>query len=135
MMERVFVDTSAFYAVMDRSDRLHAEAARNFAALLEGEFELITTNYVVLETVALIQSRLGFEAAKLWTQRILGIVQVHFVDEPLQEMAFNLWLGLASRQVSLVDCASFVFMRRAGLEEAFAFDGDFEKQGFRIFRA
>jgi len=38
------------------------------------------------------------------------------------------------RGLSLVDCASFVVMRRYGIEEAFAFDEDFEKEGFRLYQ-
>jgi predicted nucleic acid-binding protein len=40
---------------------------------------------------------------------------------------------LAARlQLSLVDCASFEVMRRAGLREAFAFDAHFAASGFGL---
>ncbi len=131
-MERVFIDTSAFYALMDKSDRFHADSAKTLKFLLNNEFELITTNYVVLETVALLQNRIGFEPARLWVQRMLKIIDVYFIDQALQESAFDLWVGLGSRKVSLVDCTSFVFMRKKGLEIAFTYDNHFKEQGFEI---
>ncbi|MBW1698131.1 MAG: hypothetical protein JRH18_09280 [Deltaproteobacteria bacterium] len=43
--KRVFVDTSAFYALMDRSDRNHSKAALLWKHLLQEEYYLLTSNY------------------------------------------------------------------------------------------
>ncbi|MDL1961438.1 MAG: hypothetical protein LWX01_07015 [Deltaproteobacteria bacterium] len=64
--ETVFVDTSAFYALMDRSDNNFEKAAGLWRSFLEKDFYLQTSNYIIVETLALLQSRLGFEAANLW---------------------------------------------------------------------
>ena len=129
---KVFVDTSAFYALMDRSDKNHAEAASLWTSLIENKTSLLTTSYVVIETVALLQNRLGFEAASLWYQDILGIVEVWWIDESLHRSAFELWFGLSQRQLSLVDCASFVTMRRYQGAKTFCFDRHFAAQGFDV---
>jgi predicted nucleic acid-binding protein len=39
------------------------------------------------------------------------------------------------RGLSLVDCASFVIMRRYGITRAMAFDEDFAREGFEIYSA
>ena len=65
--ERVFVDTSAFYALMDRSDKNYEQAAALWKDLVEKDLYLNTSNYVIVETLAILQSRLGFEAANLCT--------------------------------------------------------------------
>ena len=39
------------------------------------------------------------------------------------------------RQLRLVDCVSFLGMRQLNLKTAFAFDRDFNEQGFETLRA
>ena len=42
------------------------------------------------------------------------------------------YLAALRRRLSFVDWVSFVLMREAGLEQAFAFDRDFAAEGFRL---
>jgi len=132
--EKVFVDTSAFYALMDRSDRWHTSARRLWARFLEEGYELKTSNYIVVETLALLQSRLGFEAAELWARDVLGVVEMIWVDEMLHHLATEIWLSLGRRQLSLVDCASFVVMRHDKVEKVFGFDKHFAEHGFDLMK-
>ena len=128
----VFVDTSAFYALMDSSDKHHAEAAALWTSLIKENSQLLTTSYVVLETVALLQNRLGFDAASLWYGDILGAVEVLWTDEYLHRLSFELWLSLGKRRLSLVDCVSFVVMRQRRSVRAFCFDRHFADEGLEI---
>jgi predicted nucleic acid-binding protein len=57
----VFIDTSAFYAVLDADDQSHSEAVREWNHFLDEEAVLLTTNYILVETSALLQSRIGSE--------------------------------------------------------------------------
>lgn len=125
----VFVDTSALYAVLDREDENHAAAGETFAALLDRE-SLLTHSYVVVETTALVQRRLGLEAARALTDEVLPALELVFVDESLHRAAAAALLASGARDVSLVDWTSFELMRRLGVAEAFAFDDDFARQGF-----
>jgi predicted nucleic acid-binding protein len=131
-IENVFIDTSAFYALMDRSDSYHEKAKKLWAFLLDKNSSFKTTNYIIIETLALIQSRLGFEAARLYSGDILGLVDILWVNEPRHNLAFELWLSLGRKKLSLVDCVSFITMRYYGLENVFGFDRHFDEQGFKI---
>ena len=133
-VEKVFVDTSAFYALMDRSDRRHTSARRLWAHCLEEGYELKTSNYIVVETLALLQNRLDFEAADLWARDVLGVVEMIWVDEMLHHLATEIWLSLGRRRLSLVDCASFVVMRHDKLEKVFGFDKHFAEHGFDLMK-
>jgi predicted nucleic acid-binding protein len=132
--ENVFVDTSAFYALMDGSDNNHKEAARLWEYLLEKNSNIKTSNYAVIETLALLQSRLGFEAANLCYRDVLGITEILWVDEKIHNLAFELWLGFGRRRLSLADCSSFAMMRHFKLEKVFGFDNHFREQGFEIIK-
>jgi predicted nucleic acid-binding protein len=130
--ESIFIDTSAFYALMDRSDSNHEKARNLWLSLLDEESHLKTTNYIIIETLALLQSRLGFEAPYLYSSNILGLVDILWINEPRHNLAFELWLSLDRKKLSFVDCISFITMRHYRLENVFGFDRHFEEQGFKI---
>jgi len=127
----VFVDTSALYALLDRDDANHRPAAEAWAALLESHEPLSTSNYVVVETTALVQHRLGLPAVAALTRELLPVVSVEWVSEADHREAAAALLAAGRRRVSLVDTVSFVLMRRLGAESAFTFDPHFEGEGFR----
>lgn len=60
MIQSIFVDTGAWYAAMVRKDRDH-EAAKRF--LKNNTQPLITSDYVMDETVTLLLSRVGHSYA------------------------------------------------------------------------
>ena len=131
-VEKVFIDTSAFYALMDRSDSYHQSASKLWAHFLDNGYSLKTSNYVTVETLALLQNRLGFEAADLWSRDVLGVVETIWIDEARHKLAFEIWFSLGRRKLSLVDCASFVMMRHDKMEKVFGFDKHFTEHGFEV---
>jgi uncharacterized protein len=127
---RTFVDTSALYALLDEDDGEHAAAAKWLvAAGSETDRVLVTHSYVVVETAALVYHRLGRLAARVLFDAFVPALSVCFVDEALHRRAVAAHL-VAAGDLSLVDCASFELMRDLGVEEAFAFDSDFRREGF-----
>ena len=124
------MDTSAFYALMDRSDTNHEQAAGLWVALLEKNLHLCTGNYVIVETLALLQSRLGFEAGNLWYRDVLSLAEILWIDGSMHNLAYELWLSLGRRRLSFVDCVSFAVMRHYKIEKVFGFDRHFVEQGF-----
>lgn len=127
-----FVDTSAFYAALDRAGSEHAPATGLWKRAAEERPGLVTTNYVVVETMALLQRRLGMASVRAFTEGALRVVHVEWVTRDDHAAATSALLLAARRGLSLVDCTSFEVMRRLGLRRAFAFDPDFEEQGFEV---
>jgi predicted nucleic acid-binding protein len=127
---KVLVDSSALLALLAPEDR-HHEAARTW--LTEShrrrEDRLLSHNYVVLESAALIRSRLGAPATRALFDDLLPLVETVFVDESLHRAAVSSYLARPSGP-SLVDRVSFHVMRDAGIRRAFAFDSDFRGEGF-----
>lgn len=128
----VFVDTSAFYALLDRDDRFHAAARAAWTELIGNRHALVTSNYVLVETVALVQRRLGMEAVGGFTDALLAVVTTEWVGEDDHRMALEAMRAAGRRDLSLVDCASFRVMRRANIRTAFTFDPHFAEQGFGV---
>jgi predicted nucleic acid-binding protein len=127
---RVFIDTSAFYALLDRDDDNHRRAKDVWTNLLKNENTLIASNYVLVETFALIQHRLGMNAVRGFQNDILPLVNIEFVVPELHRSGVSALLSASRRNLSLVDCVSFEMMRTLEVKIAFAFDPHFKEQGF-----
>ena len=128
----IFVDTSALYAVLDRSDENHQAAKGQWNDLLQGDEALLVSNYIVVETAALVQSRLGMDALRGLCDEVLPVFTIHWVTEAEHTQSTHALLSANRRQLSLVDCSSFQVMRQRGSRTAFAFDPHFEEQGFEM---
>lgn len=129
----VFVDTSALYAALDANDRNHEAAVEGFGSL-EAD-RPVTHNYVLVESAALVQRRLGAEALRDLLDALVLPLRIEWVDAELHRAAQIATLAAPSETVSLVDRVSFELMRRGGIELALAFDRDFTAAGFRLPRS
>jgi predicted nucleic acid-binding protein len=128
----VYADTSGLYSLLDATDARHDEAATVLRSLLADGAVLVTSSYVVAELTALVQSRLGLDAALRVHRALLPALDVVFVDRPLHERAVAAWAAARRQGLSLVDCAGFELMRDLGVVTALAFDRHFAEQGFAL---
>ena len=131
-MEKIFVDTSALYALISTQDQDMKLAAKTWEDALEGEDALFINNYVLVECFALIQSRLGLDFVRALQTNIVPFLQVDWIAEQQHISSVNNVLTANRRQLSLVDCSSFETMRRLGIEKVFTFDNHFQEQGFDV---
>jgi uncharacterized protein len=128
----VFADTSGLYALLVASDARHGRARVLFEELAERQAPLLTHSYVLVETYALLRRRAGLDAVAGFRQRIQPLLEIVWVDQRLHEAGLDLLRERNRRELSLVDAVSFVAMREGGLEEVFAFDSGFEREGFTL---
>jgi predicted nucleic acid-binding protein len=128
----IFIDTSAIYALADKADPNHITAYGKFEDVLKSGEMFLLHNYILLESAALLQARLGLSPAILFLKDAKSF-EVEWVDLDLHEEAEKELKRLGKRAISLVDCTSFIVMRRRGVQRAFAFDPDFKDQGFLIY--
>ncbi len=127
----VFLDTSAIYALADRDDPNHPDAVRRFDGVLKASVPLLVHNYVILESTALLQRRLGWKAVRRFLTEVDSF-QIRWVDETLHRAARARFVS-RRRRVSLVDEVSFLVMREAQVRHVLAFDEDFAKEGFLLY--
>ena len=126
----IFVDTAAFYALVDDRDPNHVRARDTLERLRAADVPLLTHQYVVVETTALVERRLGPGALRRFIDDLLPLAGIAWVDEILHAEAREALLAAGRRSVSLVDWTSFLVMRRHGVQRAFTFDPNFGGQGF-----
>ena len=130
----IFVDTSAFVAVVDITDDAHHLAVPIFRRLIAQGDALWTHNYVVAETVAVLQRRVGLEPALRFQSEVDRLATVFWVDRRDHDNGAKLLRERNRRGLSLVDCVSFVLMNERRCDVAFAFDQDFRREGFETVR-
>lgn len=124
------VDTSAFYALLDGDDEYHARAAEWWDKGSHAEASLATTNYIVLETMTLLQARLGMDAVRAFHDSVLPVLRQEWIDEDVHARSISAFLASDRKGPGLVDLTSFEVMRRLGIRSAFTFDRHFRRYGF-----
>ena len=128
----IYVDTSAFLAIVDQDDAYHEKAENFWLGLLEQDELLLINNYVLVESIALIQNRVGLKNVRRMISELLPVIQIEWLGPDQHEAAINNVLIANRRNLSLVDCASFETMRRRRIETVFTFDHHFKEQGFTV---
>jgi predicted nucleic acid-binding protein len=87
---------------------------------------------VLVETYALVGRRLGLEALTSFRTDFAPLLEIVWVDEALHNAGIDLLLERRKRLLRLVDAVSFAAMRQRGVDEAFAFDPQFEAEGLSV---
>lgn len=121
----VLIDTGAFYALADGSDRNAPAAKAFFRRHLETD-GFVTTNAILLESWTLIRNKLGWAAAHRFLEgcKRAGMALL-YVEPADMEVAAKILDDYADQELSLVDASSFSVMQRHGITHAFTFDKDF----------
>jgi len=133
-MSAIFVDTAGWGHLIDATQAHHQLAADIYRGARQWGRKLITTNYIVAELIALLDSPLHIPRptaiAFIESLKSSPYIEVVHIDAALDEEAWELLKKRDDKHWSLVDCASFVVMKRLGIAEALTSDQHFEQAGF-----
>jgi len=133
-MSDLFVDTSGWAYFLDRQDPLHAEVVAFVQRALTQRRHLVTSNYIITELVALLSSRYHLPRQQV-IAAINAIksdpsVEVIYIEQSLDDEAWNLLEARLDKEWSLVDASSFVIMKRFGMTEVLTTHHHFTQAGF-----
>jgi predicted nucleic acid-binding protein len=133
----LFVDTAGWLACADSADRDHVRSCAARDAALEAGQTLITTDFVVDETLTLIRLRLGLDSAEAWWQQIDQSSRLRWerVDSDRFEKGRHLFFQYHDKDFSFTDCTSFAIMREIRLTHALTTDRHFRQMGFQVVPA
>lgn len=134
-MSEVFADTSGWGNYFVRTEPFHTTAKNLMREWHINGVRIVTTNYVILELIALFTSPLRIPRLKqikvIETIKATPWVEIVHIDRMLHEEAWQLLKRRLDKNWSLVDCASFVVMQNRMITEALTTDPHFEQAGFR----
>jgi predicted nucleic acid-binding protein len=103
--------------------------------LLEQGRDLYATSYVLVETVTLLQHRIGLSPVRDLEDHLMPILSIEWVSDQLHRRGMGRLVREDRRRLSLVDCVSFEFMGLRGLRDVLTLDGHFAEAGFRVLPA
>ncbi len=136
-MKQIFIDTWAWYALIDRNDRDHKLAKSTNKQLLQEGYQLVTTNFVLAEAITLIRYHLHHAAAvQLWQviQATVadGVLEFIRVNELHEQAAWQIFQRYHDQTFSYTDCTSFAVMKNLQLSQVFTGDKHFAVMGFIV---
>lgn len=133
-MSKLFVDTSGWGNLVDRSQPFHSLAATLYRLARQQNHKIITTNYIMAELVALLTSPLRLTRPQIITfvesLRQSPYIEILHIDAETDTKAWQLLSSREDKNWSLVDCSSFVVMQQKNITEALTNDYHFEQAGF-----
>jgi predicted nucleic acid-binding protein len=133
-MKALFVDTAGWMMLADRSDPAHSDAAVFRDRWLRSGGVLVSTDFVMDETLTLLRVRLGLDAAESWWEQVDGSARVawEWIDTLRAEKARRWFFRWRDKAFSFTDCTSFVVMKERRLRVALTSDRHFRQAGFDL---
>ena len=130
-MKSLFVDTGAWYALIDNKDPYHKRAKRFYE---NNSLPFVTTNFIFDETITLMTNKLGWGMAArfgsgLRESRLVNITPVLDKDE---DRTWEIFLQYKDAGFTYTDCTSFAVMERLKISAVFGFDGHFCVKEFQV---
>jgi len=135
-LRAVFVDTGGWVALRYARDQYHGRARSILRRLRADGIGLVTTEWVLAESVTLLKARGAVDHALALGEAIQAGRLGHLLEwtPERRRRAWDLFVRYRDRRVSWVDCASFAVMEEIDLSQFFGFDDDFVRAGFTAYR-
>lgn len=134
MTEAIFVDSFAWIATINKSDNYHEISLRILEELLNKQAKLITTNYVLIETINALSKR---EFRKTVIEFIDKLekspsVQIVKITDEIYNNAWTLYQQRIDKDWGITDCTSFEVMKIFNIKKAFTNDKHFDQAGYSL---
>lgn len=132
MMNKVFVDTAAWLALINFDDDFH-EIAKQIRKNLEKEnYQFITSDFVFLEVADALTTPFMRQKTIAFINRVKKLTYLHVipVSNYLFEEGWQLYSQRLDKDWGLTDCISFVIMQQHNISLAFTSDKHFQQAGF-----
>jgi len=132
--DRIFVDSFAWIAIINKSDNYHQVSIDLFNELLTQQTKLVITNYILIETINALSKPEHRRGIIEFINRIekSPSVNIFKITDELYKSAWHLYQHRMDKDWGITDCTSFEVMKALSIEKAFTNDKHFEQAGYRI---
>jgi len=133
-MNSLFIDTSGWASLFISTQPYYHQAEQHFRLSLKQQKKLYTTNYILAELVALLNSPLRVSRSRLFeiidAIKMVDYVEILYIDKATDNLAWQLCKSRLDKAWSLVDCTYFIVMQQLEILETLTTDHHFEQAGF-----
>ena len=132
MKNIIFIDTSGFYALLVKEDKMHQKAKDILHRAARDKQQFFTTDYVLDETATLLRARgLSHHVSRVFdTVFASKVCTVAWMDHDRFSKTRTFFLKHSDQPWSFTDCASFIVMKEMKLSLALTTDAHFHEAGF-----
>jgi predicted nucleic acid-binding protein len=130
-VQRLFVDASAFVAVVVENDDRHTDAVAVMQRLQSEAWHLYTITVILAEAHVLIRSAIGTERAATFLTGVYAspATTVEPLSRQDEQNALAILQQYADKTFSFADALAFAVCERLGVAHAFSFDRHFRQYG------
>jgi hypothetical protein len=127
-----FVDTSGFFALLVKEDRMHGRARDILARAPQSGGRFVTTDYILDESATLLGARGHRQLAATFFDVVFlsTACRVEWMDPGRFDQTRRFFLKHHDQQWSFTDCFSFCLMRQRNVRDALTTDSHFRQAGF-----
>ena len=135
----IFVDSGAWIAFFDPTDRYHNDSVVIYNDLVQQKMRLLTTDYVVDETITRLRYDVSHSVAVQFLDLIesveeIGVLTIAEIDKTLLQEAKRLFRQYDTAKLSFTDCTSFAVCQKHNISETYAFDDHFAMMGITVLK-
>ena len=123
----IFIDSSAFYLIINKGERLHKIAKKTFNKIILDNDILVTSDYIIDETLTLVSRKWGkYYAIEFWDSiKNSDILKVMKLSERQFYKTIDLFRKYKDHDFSFTDCSCFIMMNDLKINKVFTFDKHF----------
>jgi predicted nucleic acid-binding protein len=132
--KRVFGDTSFFFALVAKRDPAHQPAVTAYEKLLRAGSRVVTSDYIIDETLTLTKARINAESALALLDRIEAseAIDLEEITPARFSSSKTYFRKHCDHGYSFTDCTSFTVMREYHLRAALTTDRHFAEAGYEV---
>ena len=133
-----FIDTWGFKAYLDAKEPKHEAVTDYINKIWDKNEPLITTDYIIDETITLLSYKLDYDKLKKFIQKLeLSIkneyIKLIWISEDIFNEAIKLKLKYKDKlDISFTDMTSMIVMKKLKIKDVITEDKHFEKVGFGL---
>lgn len=135
--DRVFCDTSFFYASLDINETTHHQALQILDICAKQRVRFFTTWEIISETVTLLRYRLSYNSAVRFIDEVIPEMNIIQITPSMKVEALRIFKRYnQDKRISFCDILSYLVVTQQ-LERipSLAFDPDFEQLGLTVIKA
>jgi len=128
---KIFIDTAAFIALVDSTDRNHQLAKGCYREIIRSRDRLISSNFIMCETLNYLRTRISYKIAIEFRESVYksDILEIIPISMEAEEEAYKIFKKYRDKDFSFTDCTSFALMEREKIKKVFSFDHHFMQYG------